>query len=186
MKLPAGLAALALVTAPAFAQEAGTVADLQIDPQAYTGVWYEIASVPMPFQAMCTGGTTARYALIDAGTLSVLNRCDTADGKVAGVEGTAEVANGNLNTYSVTFPQSPAGQGVNYVIAAVGEAEGGSYPWAAVHSPKGGFAWILSRAPELGAADREKAEAALAAAGADVSKLADTAQPPANYDPAAE
>lgn len=184
MKLPLGLA-LTLLAAPALAQEAGTVTDQQIHPQAYDGVWYEIAKVPMPYQSQCTGGATALYQLVDDKTLRVVNRCDTADG-VAGVEGTAEVANGNLNTFSVKFPQSPGGQGVNYVVAAVGEAEGGSYPWSAVYSPEGGYAWILSRTPQLDAADRQTAEAALTAAGADVSKLVDTKQPPESYDPAKE
>ncbi|WP_229582601.1 lipocalin family protein [Paracoccus sp. S-4012] len=183
MKLSLGLAALVLLAAPAMAQEAGTATGQQIDPQAYVGLWHEVASTPMPFQAMCTGGTTALYELVDDETLRVLNRCDTAEGS-AEVEGTAEVVGGNLNTFNVQFPQSPDDQGVNYVIVAVGEPAGGAYPWAAVHSPEGGYAWILSRTPELDAAEREAAEAALAGAGADVSALKDTAQPPKNYDPA--
>ena len=90
MKLRLSLPALLLLAAPLAAQEAGTVTQNEIEPQAYAGVWYEIASVPAPFQAMCEGGTTTRYDLVDAGTLRVLNRCDMADGKTAAVEGTAE------------------------------------------------------------------------------------------------
>lgn len=186
MTLRLSLTALALLAAPAVAQEAGTATGMQIDPQAYTGLWYEVASLPMPFQAMCTGGTTALYQLADAETLRVLNRCDMAGGQVASVEGTAEVAGGNLNTFSVQFAEAADDQGVNYVIVAVGEVEGDSYPWSAVHSPESGYAWILSRTPQLDAADRQTAEEALTAAGADLSRLADTQQPPANYDPAQE
>lgn len=184
MKLRLSLSALLLLAAPLAAQEAGTVTQNEIEPQGYAGVWYEIASVPAPFQAMCEGGTTARYDLVDAGTLRVLNRCDMADGKTAAVEGTAEVVGGNLNTFDVSFPQAPDETGVNYVVVAVGEMEDDSYPWAAVRSPEPGFAWILSRTPELGADDRQAAEAALTEAGTDVSTLVDTAQPPKTYDPA--
>lgn len=184
MKLTLGLA-FALLAAPAFAQEAGTVTDQQIDPQAYAGVWYEIAKVPMPYQSRCVGGATALYELAGGQTLRVVNRCDVADG-VGRVEGTAEVVGGNLNTFNVQFPQSPEGEGVNYVVAGVGEAEGDSYPWSAVYSPEGGYAWILSRTPGIDAADRQMAEAALRAAGGDVSMLVETPQPPANYDPAQE
>ena len=185
MKLPLSLSALLLLAAPALAQEAGTATGTQIDPQAYAGLWYEIAAAPTPYENRCTGGATARYTLIDDKTLSVENRCDIEGGE-AGVEGRAEVANGNLNTFNVKFPQAPTSPGVNYVVAGVGEPDAdGRYPWSAVHSPEGGFVWILSREPQLDAADREKAEAALTAAGADVSTLEDTKQPPANYDPAA-
>ncbi|MBV0890382.1 lipocalin family protein [Paracoccus sp. Z118] len=185
MKFLAGLSALALLASPAVAQEAGTTTSEQINPQAYIGVWHEIASSPMPFQAACEGGTTAFYELADAETLRVVNRCDTANGQVMGVIGTAEVVDGNLNTFEVTFPQSPEdAPGVNYEIVAVGEAQDGSYPWAAVRSPGSDYAWILGRSAELDAADREAAEAALTEAGVDVSTLNDTRQPPQSYDPA--
>ncbi|MBV0893265.1 lipocalin family protein [Paracoccus sp. Z118] len=186
MKLPCAVSALMLAAAAALAQEAGTVSGTEIDPQAYTGVWYEIASVPAPFQAACEGGTTALYELIDTQTLRVLNRCDVAGGEVVGVEGTAEVVNGNLNTFDVQFPQSPDEARVNYVVVAVGEMEGDVYSWSAVRSPESGFAWILSRTLELDAGDRQAAEEALTAAGTDVSTLQDTAQPPQTYDPAQE
>ena len=60
MNLRLSLSALLMLAAPLAAQEAGTVTQNEIEPQAYAGVWYEIASVPAPFQAMCEGGTTAR------------------------------------------------------------------------------------------------------------------------------
>jgi apolipoprotein D and lipocalin family protein len=178
--------ALMLLAAPslAAAQEAGANLSTEIDPQAYAGLWFEVARIPTPFQQQCAGGVTASYELADEDTVRVLNRCDLADGGTEGIEGSAEVADGNFNTFSVTFPQSPEAPGVNYVVAAVGEPEDGRYHWAAVHSPEAGLGWILSRDPDLDAAARQEAEDALAAAGLDPAALQDTPQPPETYDPA--
>lgn len=185
--MPLRLSAALLLAAalPASAQEAGTTTGTEIDPAAYAGLWYEIARTPTPFQQQCEGGVTAFYEVLDPETLRVLNRCDTA-GEPESIEGTADVLDGNLNTYSVEFPQSPDAPGINYVVAAVGPEQDGQYPWAAVHSPEGDLAWILSRTPELDAEARAQAEEALTQAGADPSALQDTAQPPEDYDPAQE
>lgn len=188
MKLPLRLTALTFLLAPgvAAAQEAGDNLATEISPEAYTGVWYEVARTPTPFQQQCAGGVTALYELIDADSMRVLNRCDTGEGEVQGVEGTADVVDSNFNTFDVEFPQSPDSPGVNYVIAAVGPMENGSYPWSAVHSPDAGLGWILSRSVELDPTARQEAEDALEAAGIDIAHLEDTAQPPENYDPEQE
>lgn len=180
------IAAVLLATAfPATAQEAGTTTGAEIDPTAYSGLWYEVARTPTPFQQACEGGVTALYELRDPGTVSVLNRCDTGTEPMS-IEGTAEVLDGNFNTFSVQFPQTPDAPGINYVVAAVGSEEDGQYPWAAVHSPEGDLAWILSRTPEIAPEARQAAEDALTAAGVDPATLQDTAQPPQGYDPAQE
>lgn len=183
MKLALGLAALAMTAAPALAQDAGTVAAQEIDPQAYAGTWYEIARTPAPFQEECTGGVTATYELADAETVTVTNRCDVEGGKTATITGRAEVVGGNFNTFDVQFGEGGESPGVNYVVAAASDVENGKYQWAAVHSPEGPIGWILSRTPGIEAADREKAEAALTAAGVDIGQLSDTAQPPQSYEP---
>ena len=54
-------AAVALASGAA-AQGAGDTVD--VDPEAYEGLWYEIARTPAPFQAQCEGGVTA--TLVDA------------------------------------------------------------------------------------------------------------------------
>ncbi|MDF2799787.1 MAG: hypothetical protein K0R85_2531 [Devosia sp.] len=186
MRLPIALGAALMVAAPVSAQEAGTTTALEINPQSYTGVWYEIARTPTPYQEDCEGGVTATYNLLDETSVEVINRCDRASGDEQGVVGTAEVVNGNFNTFSVEFGEDSGAPGVNYVVAAVGEEEDGQYPWAAVYSPDGNTGWILAREPELGADDREEAEAALSEVGVDLAQLSDTAQPPQSYDPAAE
>ncbi len=181
----AAVAAL-LVTVPTLAQEAGTTTALEIDPKAYTGLWYEIASTPTPYEQDCDGGVTATYTLIDDATMEVVNRCDReAGGDEQGVVGEAEVVNGNFNTFSVEFGEESGAPGVNYVVAAVGEAEGGQYPWAAVYSPDGNTGWILAREIELSEEERGAAEEALGEVGVDLSQLSNTAQPPQTYDPAA-
>src|SRR5690606_6647622 len=149
MRLPTILGAALLIAAPTYAQEAETTTDLEIDPQSYTGLWYEIARTPTPYQEDCEGGVTASYQLIDDATMEVVNRCDRAAGDDQGVVGTAEVVNGNFNTFEVEFGEDSGAPGVNYVVAAVGEEAGDQYPWAAVYSPDGNTGWILARDTEI-------------------------------------
>ena len=185
MRLPMTLGVAMLLAAPATAQEAGATTALEINPQSYTGVWYEIARTPTPYEQDCEGGVTATYNLIDNATMGVVNRCDRASGGEQGVAGEAEVVGGNFNTFSVEFGEDSGAPGVNYVVAAVGAEEGGRYPWAAVYSPEGDTGWILAREPELAEKDREEAEAALGEIGVDLNQLSDTSQPPRSYDPIA-
>lgn len=173
-----------LLTTAAQAQDAGATTGIEIDPEAYAGVWYEIARTPVPFQQQCTGGVTATYTLTSDTEVGVENRCDLSSGETESVMGSAEVVDGNFNTFSVEIADSSA-PGINYIVAAVGEEADGRYPWAAVHSPDGNIGWILARDPDFGGADRDKAEAALAELGVDIAQLSDTTQPPQTYDPAA-
>ena len=175
-----------LLASPAIAQEAGATTGLEIDPGAYAGVWYEIARTPTPYQQQCTGGVTATYTVVDDSTVRVNNRCDLASGETEQATGTAEVVDGNFNTFAVELEDSGGAPGINYVVAAVGEEEDGRYSWAAVHSPDDDTGWILARDPDFGDAERSEAEAALEAVGVDLDQLSDTAQPPQNYDPDAE
>lgn len=187
MRIALAVGAALFVAAPSLAQEAGTTTTLEIDPQAYTGLWYEIANTPTPYEQDCQGGVTAVYTLIDDATMEVVNRCDReSGGDEQGVVGEAEVVNGNFNTFSVEFGEESGTPGVNYVVAAVGEEEDGQYPWAAVYSPDGNTGWILARGLELSEEDRAEAEEALSEVGVDVSQLEDTPQPPQTYDPAAD
>ena len=70
-------------------------------------------------------------------------------------------------------------------MAAVGDQEGGEYPWAAVYSPDGNTGWILAREPELGEDARQEAKVSLKEVGVDLNQLSETAQPPQIYDPTA-
>lgn len=177
-------AAMLIATqAPVSAQDAGAVSATQIDPQAYTGLWFEVARTPAPFQEQCDGGVTAHYQLLDESTMQVVNRCDTADGGEQSVSGEADVLDGNFNTFDVQLSEGNDAPGINYVIAAASDIEDGQYQWAAVVSPEDRIGWILSRAPELDDDTRHEAEAALEQAGVDIAQLSDTPQPPQNYQP---
>lgn len=178
------IALAAAVAAPGAASEpAAGVPDtgVDVDPEAYVGLWYEIARSPAPFQRMCDGGATALYEPIDAVTVRVVNRCDLGDGGVARIEGTARALNDGFNALEVDFPEIPDA-GVNYLVEALGPLEDGRYGWAAVRSPEG-YAWILARSPDLPEVERREAEAALAEAGFDTDLLRPTDQPPDAYDP---
>src|SRR5690554_4009194 len=135
MRLPLAFGFAMVLAVPATAQEAGSTTGLEINPQSYTGVWYEIARTPTPYQEDCEGGVTATYNLIDDATMEVINRCDRASGDPEGVVGEAEVVDGNFNTFSVEFGQDTGAPGINYIVAAVGDEEAEQYPWAAVYSP---------------------------------------------------
>ena len=168
MRFALGLAASLMMAAPALAQDAGTTASTEIDPQAYAGIWYEIARTPAPFQEMCAGGVTATYELVGAGTVKVTNRCDGEDGQPQGITGEAEVVSNNFNTLNVEFSMGEQNQGVNYVVAAASDIKDGKYQWAAVQSPEGPIGWILAREPQIDAETRSQAEAALKEAGIEI------------------
>ena len=179
------LTTLALIAAAttASAEEAVPDTGIEVDPQAYQGLWYEIARTPAPFQEDCTGGVTAVYELADPETVRVLNRCDLPDGSVDSTDGTGRVLNENFNALEVEFPGGPPQEGANYLIEAVGPVQDDQYSWAAVHSPDDDIGWILARTPELEQQARQEAEQALEQSGLNLERLQATEQPPQNYDP---
>jgi apolipoprotein D and lipocalin family protein len=179
----AALFAAALALGPGAALAAD---DRTVDPAAYTGLWYEIARTPTPYQEQCEGGVTALYELIAGDEVRVVNRCDTAGGEVSRVEGTAEEVGDGFRRFEVQIGPSPDDDRVNYVVEAVGPVEDGRHAWAAVSDGDGGTGWILAARPELDDAARDEARAALEDAGVDVGQLQDTSQPPENYDPDAD
>lgn len=175
--LPA-LAAAAFFVLP---QPLAAQTDEAVDPQAYAGLWFEIARTPAPFQAACDGGVTAFYEIAND-EIRVVNRCDLPDGTVQMVEGVAEPVDESFRELSVDFPASPETPGVDYRIEALGPMTEGQYEWAAVSSP-GEIGWILSRTPDIRDEALVLARRALEEAGVDARALLPTAQPPEHYDP---
>lgn len=114
----------------------------------YVGLWYEIASIPMGFQAACYN-TTARYGVIDDVTVSVFNECnwDRSDGAPLSIEGTATVTDLATNAKLLVdfgFNKAP------YWIVDVGESDAGEpYPWAAVSNDTRDSLWILARTSRI-------------------------------------
>ena len=115
-----------------------------VDVSRYTGLWYEIASIPMGFQASCFN-TTARYERIDDATVSVHNECNWGkpDATPLAIDGKATVTDPTTNAklqVDFGFNQAP------YWIVDLGEADASKpYPWAAVSNDSRDSLWILAR-----------------------------------------
>lgn len=135
-----------------------------VDIARYLGVWYEVARLPMPFQKDCIGDTTATYALLPDGQLSVRNRCRTANG-FKEADGRAKVvpASGNAKL-RVTFFWPFYGD--YWVIGLDPE-----YRWAVVGHPERKTLWVLSRSPALPAPQMAEARRIAEAQGYDLSGL---------------
>ncbi|SNS73250.1 lipocalin family protein [Tropicimonas sediminicola] len=139
-----------------------------LDIDRYMGTWYEIARFPNRFEQGCEG-VTADYARTGDGEISVVNTCHKGapDGPVEQAEGKAElVAPGRLKVSFV--PWLPFARG-DYWVLHVDPA----YSVAVVGEPSGKTGWILARSPQISAAKRAEAEAALERNGYDPSQLRD-------------
>ena len=77
-----------LANLPAHAEQPlSTVA--QVDVARYSGQWYEIARLPMRFQAQCASDVSAHYRLNDNGSIAEVQPGDvvfTDDGEYHGIE----------------------------------------------------------------------------------------------------
>jgi apolipoprotein D and lipocalin family protein len=135
----------------------GGPAPITVDLERYQGTWYEIGSIPQPFQAGCTC-TEANYKLNDDGTVQVVNSC-YRNNRWESVTGAATVDNPGVNTdLTVTFPGSDPG---DYRILAVAD----DYSYVVVTSDEVRSLWILARERQL---DDESLEDAMTIASANV------------------
>jgi apolipoprotein D and lipocalin family protein len=122
-----------------------------VDLEAYTGLWYELARLPVPFQRR-EELATARYRLNDAGTVDLVNTAIRPDGSERSVTGTAVPVDGSDNTrLKVTIDNffarlfgSPPPYG-NYWILKLEP----DYSVALVGSPDRDTLWLLAREPEI-------------------------------------
>lgn len=129
-----------------------------VDLQRYLGTWYEIASVPNRFQAMCVSDTQARYQR-DGDDVQVLNSCRQADGSTTTAQGVAKVVAGSGNAkLRVSFFRPFYG---DYWVLALAD----DYRWVLVGEPSRRYGWLLARTPTLSVADREAALARAQALG---------------------
>lgn len=138
MKHPMMAIACAAVALVSFALPTLAVASTpSVDLTRYQGDWYEIGSIPQPFQAGCSC-TQANYTLSEDGSVRVINAC-LRGGQWTTITGRAISLNPGVNTQlSVQFPQSPAG---SYMILAVDP----EYRFAVVTSHDSHALWILAR-----------------------------------------
>jgi len=121
-----------------------------IDIPRYLGRWYEIARLPMPFQA-ADEDAIAEYALNPNGTLSVHNIAIRPNGTQHDIRGDATSLNPPENTklavrFSTWFgPFIRIPKDGNYWILDVDEY----YQQAIVGTPDYKYLWILSRTPTI-------------------------------------
>jgi apolipoprotein D and lipocalin family protein len=113
------------------------------------GTWFEIARLPEPFQAACSGQPSAHYSMRD-GLVRVVNRCPARDGGERISRGIARVVRGSDNAkLKLTFAPRllrflPPVWG-DYWVLHVDAA----YQVAVVGHPNRHYLWFLSRSPQL-------------------------------------
>ena len=122
-----------------------------IDLDRYTGLWYEIARLPAPFQ-QADELATAEYALNDEGTIDLVNTAIEPDGSTRSVTGTAVPVedSGNaklkvtIDNFFARLFGSPPPYGNYWVLKLEPD-----YSIALVGSPDRKFLWLLARNPEI-------------------------------------
>ena len=113
-----------------------------VDLPRYMGAWYEVASIPNKFQAMCVADTQARYTLTN-GEVGVHNRCRNDKGEITGAQGFVKVVEGSANAkLKVSFFRPFYG---DYWVLALDP----DYQWVLVGVPSRELAWVLARKPAL-------------------------------------
>lgn len=122
-----------------------------VDLDRYTGLWYEIARLPVPFQKE-NERATAEYRLNDQGTIDLVNTAIRPDGSTRSVDGTAVPVEGSGNArlmvsidnfFARLFGASP--DYGNYWVLKLEE----DYSLALVGSPNRKTLWLLSRKPSI-------------------------------------
>jgi apolipoprotein D and lipocalin family protein len=117
-----------------------------VDLNRYTGRWYEIARLPMPFQK-ANEAAIAEYGTNADGTLSVRNIAVRPDGSQRDILGYARVLNAPNNTrlavrFKIWFGALiPVPKEGNYWILHVDE----HYQEAIVGTPDRKYLWLLAR-----------------------------------------
>jgi apolipoprotein D and lipocalin family protein len=148
----------------------------RVEVAQYVGTWYELASIPMGFQASCTA-TTATYEVLDAQTVSVHNACRWGglDGNPLDIDGTATIVDPASNArleVDFGFAKSP------YWIVDLGVPDGDEpYPWAVVSTPDRNSLWVLSRTAQVRASRYDAIIARLEERGFDPARMQVTEQP---------
>ena len=140
-----------------------------VDLQRYLGKWYEIAHLPAKFQEGCDE-TTATYALLENGNVSVLNECKK-NGKIKQAKGKAKIADKATGAkLKVTFFWPFYG---DYWIIKLGN----NYEYSVVGTPDHKYLWILSRTPQMDNKLFHEITEFAKSKGFDINRLIKTNQP---------
>ena len=143
-----------------------------LDVPRYMGTWYEIARYPNWFQKKCVGDTRADYSLQADGRVQVINRCREASGELSEAVGMArQIGAADSPKLEVRF--APAW--LSFLSAVWGDYWvvdiADDYRWAVVSEPRREYLWVLSRTPQLDAADTTRVHARLVELGFDPARL---------------
>jgi apolipoprotein D and lipocalin family protein len=146
-----------------------------VDLERYTGLWYETAKVPNPFQKKCARNTTAEYTIRKDGKIDVVNRCTQENGGVIQVRGVAKIADktthARLKVSFVNLLGIRLFWGDYWIIGLDDE-----YRWAVVGDPSRKYGWILSRSPQMTEAHWEQVNGILRVQGYDPDRFVKTVQ----------
>jgi apolipoprotein D and lipocalin family protein len=166
------LLGLVLVSCSTTSRRADPVTAESVDLSRYTGRWYELARLPMPFQK-ANEAAIAEYGTNADGTISVHNIAIRPDGSQHDIRGYAKVLNPPVNTkFSVRFrtwfgPLIPVPKEGNYWILHVDEP----YQEAVVGTPNRKYLWLLARTPTISEARYAALVATAGQLGFDSSRL---------------
>ncbi|WNM57242.1 lipocalin family protein [Candidatus Nitrospira allomarina] len=126
---------------------------VSVDLSMYSGMWHEIARLPMWGQRNCVR-STAEYRLLKSGKVAVRNACTTSTGEEISIEGVATVVDPEHRAkLDVVFDQWAA-----QLVALLTSSEQGNYwilrvdpdyRFAIVGTPDRDYLWILGRTPSI-------------------------------------
>jgi apolipoprotein D and lipocalin family protein len=140
----------------------------KVDLDRYAGKWYEIASIPTPFQKGCEC-TTAEYTVTGKRFIRVTNSCKVGD-KFKKIQGKAFVTKGSNNSkLKVQFYWPFRG---SYWIVDLDDG----YQWAVVSNPKMKYLWILSRKARMDETQYSHILDRIKAQGFNIEKIVKTRQ----------
>jgi apolipoprotein D and lipocalin family protein len=170
-----GLATLSLCAAcvvnPVYRTSTAPLQVAAIDQSRYLGHWYEQARLPNSFESNCVRAE-AEYALRPDRLISVVNTCQTADGRTRVARGRARaIGAATEGKLQVSF-FGPFW--ADYWVLDRAE----DYSWSIVGEGQGRYLWLLTRAERLAPEERRGLEARIAALGYPLQSLVWRDRPP--------
>lgn len=148
----------------------------RVEPQAYQGVWHEIALIPYFFEKSCRRNALVRYTLLPAESenqpvFEDYFQCTTENGSLKSFTGRAKVVSPSSNSIlSATFLKIFGWRywfGKNYWIIGLDP----QYQYAVVGQPNMDHGWVFSREPELNETQWQSVISILKNAGFDTCRF---------------
>jgi apolipoprotein D and lipocalin family protein len=166
------------VAQPAVPQPLQPLPSLEVAP--YMGTWYQVLWIPNRFQSQCASDTAATYRDLGNGSVEVVNRCRTAEGKTDGVTGVARppsgmarIEGGRLQPARLEVSFLPGwlrwtgiGWGAYWVVDLASDGR-----YAIVSEASREYLWVLSRQPALTPQDEATVRAKLQSLGFDLAQV---------------